>query len=158
MQCSTASHASCINSWKWHRNCVTPQDTVRSGALRFCCPAAQNCFSICDCKYATKCLFLCCAVLCCTAWPAITQLNVCPTWSFLFSATVTPGLPDFMSPLVDSQVGNKTITVREKIRTLYSGMFVIPIVALLVHVSIAKAFGIYKNQTNHIWCTMNFHF
>lgn len=54
---------------------------------------------------------------------------------------VTPGLPELRSPLFETKRGNVTISVEEKIRTLSTGMLIIPVVALLVHISIGKYFG-----------------
>lgn len=54
---------------------------------------------------------------------------------------VVPGLPDVRSPIFETKRGNVTITVEDKIRTLSTGMLIIPVVALLVHISIGKYFG-----------------
>lgn len=63
-----------------------------------------------------------------------------------FAELVTLGLPDMRIPWHESRSGNTTITLTQKVKMLYSGMIVIPIVALLVHVTIAKFFGEYFSR------------
>lgn len=49
-------------------------------------------------------------------------------------------MPDMVFPIHDTIVGNNTITVIDKAMQLGSGIIIIPLVALLVHVSVAKSF------------------
>lgn len=69
------------------------------------------------------------------------------TTSVEFSDPVTPGFPNFQAPWRDTIVNNMTVTFQDRVQTLYSGMIITPIVALLVHVSIAKFFGKYKRAS-----------
>lgn len=65
-----------------------------------------------------------------------------------FIDPVTPGIPEFQPPWLDMKINNVTITFQDKVRDLYLGMIITPIVALLVHVTIAKFFG--KCKSNFI--------
>lgn len=58
-----------------------------------------------------------------------------------FPAAVTPGLPEIQVPWHESR--NVTVTLTQEVKMLGSGMIVIPLVSLLVHVTIAKFFGEY---------------
>ena len=54
---------------------------------------------------------------------------------------VEPGLPSLKPPYFEIVEGNRTVSFMEMATELKSGIFVIPIVAVLINVSIAKAFG-----------------
>ncbi|XP_008554446.1 sodium-independent sulfate anion transporter [Microplitis demolitor] len=59
---------------------------------------------------------------------------------FLTSGSVTPGLPKFNPPHFSSQVGNVTYSFIDMCSHLGSGIFMVPLVAVLTNVAIAKAF------------------
>lgn len=60
---------------------------------------------------------------------------------FYTTKTVQPGLPNIQPPSFGMQQGNVTVSLTEMVHQLRSGIFVIPIVAVLINVSIAKAFA-----------------
>lgn len=60
---------------------------------------------------------------------------------FLLTGTITPGLPQVQPPAFQTTVGNTTYTAGEMLSHLGSGLAVVPIVAILSNVAIAKAFA-----------------
>ncbi|XP_046744753.1 sodium-independent sulfate anion transporter-like isoform X2 [Diprion similis] len=60
---------------------------------------------------------------------------------FLLSGKVEPGLPSFGLPPFSTQDGNRTYTFIDMCSHLRSGIFILPLVAVLANVSIAKAFA-----------------
>ncbi|XP_055531292.1 sodium-independent sulfate anion transporter [Wyeomyia smithii] len=59
---------------------------------------------------------------------------------FKLSGHVKPGIPGFEFPIHNVEAGNTTITYFEVVKDFGSGLIVIPLVAVLANVSIAKAF------------------
>ncbi|XP_053678113.1 sodium-independent sulfate anion transporter-like [Anopheles nili] len=62
----------------------------------------------------------------------------CP---FRLSGRVEPGIPGFQWPAQDIIVGNTTVPFPQVIRELGSGLLLLPLVAVLANVAIAKAFA-----------------
>lgn len=60
---------------------------------------------------------------------------------FVLSGNVPSGLPHVRIPNFGTEVANHTVNVIEMVQTLGSGIFVIPIAAVLANVAIAKSFG-----------------
>ncbi|XP_046483302.1 sodium-independent sulfate anion transporter isoform X2 [Neodiprion pinetum] len=60
---------------------------------------------------------------------------------FVLSGKVEPGLPSFGLPSFSTQNGNQTYSFVEMCSQLGSGIFIIPLVAVLANVSIAKVFA-----------------
>ncbi|EAT33930.1 AAEL013801-PA [Aedes aegypti] len=60
---------------------------------------------------------------------------------FKLSGHVQPGIPGFELPIYNVQSGNVTITYFEVVRELGSSLVLVPLVAVLANVSIAKAFS-----------------
>ncbi|PZC86485.1 hypothetical protein B5X24_HaOG209204 [Helicoverpa armigera] len=60
---------------------------------------------------------------------------------FLLTGTITAGLPAVRPPAFETTVGNTTYTGGDMLSHLGSGLAVVPIVAILSNVAIAKAFG-----------------
>nr|XP_021189016.2 sodium-independent sulfate anion transporter [Helicoverpa armigera] len=60
---------------------------------------------------------------------------------FLLSGTITAGLPAVRPPAFETTVGNTTYTGGDMLSHLGSGLAVVPIVAILSNVAIAKAFA-----------------
>lgn len=60
---------------------------------------------------------------------------------FVLSGNVPSGLPHVKIPNFGTEVSNHTLNVIEMVQTLGSGIFVIPIAAVLANVAIAKSFG-----------------
>ncbi|XP_058840157.1 sodium-independent sulfate anion transporter isoform X2 [Topomyia yanbarensis] len=59
---------------------------------------------------------------------------------FKLSGHVEPGIPGFELPIYNVDTGNKTISYFEVVKDLGSGIILVPLVAVLANVSIAKAF------------------
>ncbi|XP_053699102.1 sodium-independent sulfate anion transporter-like [Sabethes cyaneus] len=59
---------------------------------------------------------------------------------FKLSGHVKPGIPGFQIPIHNIETGNTTITYFEVVKDLGSGLILLPLVAVLANVSIAKAF------------------
>ncbi|XP_058444794.1 sodium-independent sulfate anion transporter-like isoform X2 [Malaya genurostris] len=59
---------------------------------------------------------------------------------FKLSGHVEPGIPGFELPIYNVHTGNRTITYFEIVKDLGSGIILVPLVAVLANVSIAKAF------------------
>ncbi|KAK7868450.1 hypothetical protein R5R35_011203 [Gryllus longicercus] len=59
---------------------------------------------------------------------------------FILSGQIKPGLPAFQLPPFSAQIGNVTYSFPEMCKELGSGIILIPIVAVLANVAIAKAF------------------
>ncbi|XP_065083422.1 sodium-independent sulfate anion transporter-like isoform X1 [Ochlerotatus camptorhynchus] len=59
---------------------------------------------------------------------------------FKLSGHVKPGIPGFELPIYNVQSGNETITYFEVVKDLGSSLILVPLVAVLANVSIAKAF------------------
>lgn len=57
------------------------------------------------------------------------------------TGNVEPGLPPFSFPNLTPTVGNHTYTLPEVVEELGVGIFIIPTVAVLANVAIAKAFS-----------------
>ncbi|XP_062547505.1 sodium-independent sulfate anion transporter isoform X2 [Armigeres subalbatus] len=60
---------------------------------------------------------------------------------FKLSGHVKPGIPGFELPIYNVQSGNETISYFEVVKELGSSLLVVPMVAVLANVSIAKAFS-----------------
>lgn len=60
---------------------------------------------------------------------------------FLLTGTVRPGLPDFKFPPFQTQINNRTITFTEMVSDLGTSVILVPIIAVLGNVAIAKAFA-----------------
>ncbi|XP_066600096.1 sodium-independent sulfate anion transporter-like [Prorops nasuta] len=60
---------------------------------------------------------------------------------FTLSGKVQPGLPNFTLPSFSSKVGNESYSFFEMCSQLGSGIFVVPVIAVLANVAIAKAFA-----------------
>lgn len=60
---------------------------------------------------------------------------------FLLTGTVRPGLPEFKPPPFQTTLGNRTIEFREMVSDLGTSIFLVPVIAVLGNVAIAKAFG-----------------
>ena len=58
-----------------------------------------------------------------------------------FPGKITAGLPHVQPPAFDTTVGNTTYTAGDMLSHLGSGLAVVPLVAILSNVAIAKAFG-----------------
>lgn len=50
-------------------------------------------------------------------------------------------MPDFAFPSLTTQLGNKTVGYEEMIAHLGSGVFIVPILAVLANIAIAKAYS-----------------
>lgn len=59
----------------------------------------------------------------------------------LLTGKVRSGLPALSLPPFSAQVGNQTYSFMDMCSQLGSGIIVLPLVAVLANVSIAKAFG-----------------
>ncbi|XP_017774580.1 PREDICTED: sodium-independent sulfate anion transporter-like [Nicrophorus vespilloides] len=60
---------------------------------------------------------------------------------FVIAGKITPGLPEFKLPNFSTTNGNETVSFVEMINTLGSSIIVLPIVAVLANVAIAKSFS-----------------
>lgn len=60
-----------------------------------------------------------------------------------FLGKVTPGVPPFHLPAFKTKVGNETVEFFDMVQTLGSGIVILPVVAVLANVAIAKSFGTY---------------
>lgn len=60
---------------------------------------------------------------------------------FLLTGTITAGLPQVRPPVFQTTVGNTTYTAGDMFSHLGSGLAVVPLVAILSNVAIAKAFA-----------------
>ncbi|XP_039289871.1 sodium-independent sulfate anion transporter [Nilaparvata lugens] len=60
---------------------------------------------------------------------------------FLLSRQGASGIPPFTLPPTEAKVGNQTYDAGQMIEELGSGIFVVPIVGVLVNIAIAKAFS-----------------
>ncbi|RZC40940.1 Sulfate transp domain containing protein, partial [Asbolus verrucosus] len=60
---------------------------------------------------------------------------------FSLTSQVPEGLPAFVVPVAEVQNGNVTVTVMDMVREVGMGIFVVPFVAILGNVAIAKAFA-----------------
>lgn len=69
------------------------------------------------------------------------QLSIVGHEPFLLSGNVTSGLPPFKFPNITSQIGNQTYTFFDMCSHLGSGLIIVPLVAVLTNVAIAKAFA-----------------
>nr|CAI5853112.1 unnamed protein product [Callosobruchus analis] len=59
---------------------------------------------------------------------------------FKLTGPVPKGLPDFGLPPTETHIANRTVSYKEMIGTLGSGLVVVPVVAVLANVAIAKAY------------------
>lgn len=59
----------------------------------------------------------------------------------ILTGTVKPGLPEFKPPPFSTELYNQTITFPEMLTDLGSSVFLVPVIAVLGNVAIAKAFG-----------------
>lgn len=66
----------------------------------------------------------------------------------LFAGKIESGLPMVSLPPFSARVGNQTYTFFDMCAHYGSGLFVLPLIAVLANVAIAKAFGI--NRLNLI--------
>jgi sodium-independent sulfate anion transporter 11 len=62
---------------------------------------------------------------------------------FILTGVVKPGLPPFSPPPFSAQVGNHTYTFLEMASNLGSATFVVPLLAILENIALAKVFGKY---------------
>ena len=62
---------------------------------------------------------------------------------FILTGVVKPGLPPFHPPPFSAQVGNHTYTFLEMASNLGSATFVVPLLAILENIALAKVFGTY---------------
>ena len=60
---------------------------------------------------------------------------------FILTGTVKPGLPKFKLPPFETVVGNHTVDFAGMISDLGSSIVLVPVIAVLGNVAIAKAFG-----------------
>ncbi|KAJ8916115.1 hypothetical protein NQ315_004482 [Exocentrus adspersus] len=60
---------------------------------------------------------------------------------FKLTGNVPKGMPDVGFPAFSAQVGNETVGVMEMVKSLGSGIVVIPVVAVLANVAIAKSYS-----------------
>ncbi|KAK9500658.1 hypothetical protein O3M35_001883 [Rhynocoris fuscipes] len=60
---------------------------------------------------------------------------------FITTKHVESGIPNFQLPPIKSEIGNQTYTFIEMVPELGSGYIIIPVVAVLANVAIAKAFA-----------------
>ncbi|KAJ8977102.1 hypothetical protein NQ317_003656, partial [Molorchus minor] len=60
---------------------------------------------------------------------------------FKLTGPVPKGLPNFSFPPLSAQFGNETVGYSEMVRSLGSGIIVIPVVAVLANVAIAKSYS-----------------
>ncbi|XP_075231787.1 sodium-independent sulfate anion transporter-like [Lycorma delicatula] len=79
-------------------------------------------------------------VLFCMSLTALLQyhFNSIP---FTLTDSVVSGLPVFKMPPVYSQVGNVTYTFTDMIKTIGPGMFILPLIAVLENIAMAKVFS-----------------
>lgn len=70
---------------------------------------------------------------------------------FLTAGTVKPGVPKFKPPPFSTQFGNVTYTFKDMCSHLGTGIIIVPLVAVLTNVAIAKAFGKYNKIINIIF-------
>lgn len=60
---------------------------------------------------------------------------------FLLTGTVRSGLPDFKPPPFQTELENRTVNFPEMVFDLGTSIFLVPVIAVLGNVAIAKAFG-----------------
>lgn len=60
---------------------------------------------------------------------------------FQLTGTVRPGLPEFKPPPFQTTMGNRTVEFPEMLLDLGTSIFLVPVIAVLGNVAIAKAFG-----------------
>lgn len=60
---------------------------------------------------------------------------------FLLTGTVRPGLPELKPPPFQTNLHNKTVGFDEMVLGLGTSIFLVPVIAVLGNVAIAKAFG-----------------
>ncbi|CAH1179780.1 unnamed protein product [Phaedon cochleariae] len=60
---------------------------------------------------------------------------------FKLTGKVPQGLPDFTFPALTTKFGNETVGYEEMVSSLSSGVIVVPVVAVLANVAIAKAYS-----------------
>lgn len=60
---------------------------------------------------------------------------------FLLTGTVRPGLPEFKAPPFETKLENRTVPFSEMVGDLGTSIFLVPVIAVLGNVAIAKAFG-----------------
>lgn len=60
---------------------------------------------------------------------------------FLLTGTVKPGLPELRVPPFSTELNNRTIAFGEMLSDLGTSVFLVPVIAVLGNVAIAKAFG-----------------
>ncbi|CAB3363911.1 Hypothetical predicted protein [Cloeon dipterum] len=60
---------------------------------------------------------------------------------FLLTGEVKAGLPSFQPPPISANVGNQTYSLIDMLSTIGSGCFVVPLLAVLENIAIAKAFS-----------------
>lgn len=65
---------------------------------------------------------------------------------FILTGIVKAGLPPFHPPPFSAQVGNHTYTFLEMASNLGSATFVVPLLAILENIALAKVFGKYINM------------
>lgn len=57
-----------------------------------------------------------------------------------FSGNITSGLPPFQLPQFSTEFNNQTYTFPQMVNEIKLGVFILPLVAVLANVTIAKAF------------------
>lgn len=60
---------------------------------------------------------------------------------FILTGNVKPGLPEFKAPPFETVLNNKTIAAGEMMSDLGAAIILVPVIAVLGNVAIAKAFG-----------------
>lgn len=60
---------------------------------------------------------------------------------FLLTGTVRAGLPDLKPPPFRTTLGNTTMEFADMVADLGTSIFLVPVIAVLGNVAIAKAFG-----------------
>lgn len=73
-----------------------------------------------------------------TAYLYVTSGNESP---FILTGKVRPGLPDFGMPPFSTNLGNTTLGFVDMCNELGTAIVMVPIIAVLGNVAIAKAFG-----------------
>lgn len=66
------------------------------------------------------------------------------TTPFKITGDVPKGIPQFKFPSLSAQFGNETVGYAEMMGSLGSGLVVIPLVAVLTNVAIAKCYSKYN--------------
>lgn len=76
---------------------------------------------------------------------------------FLFPGEVASGLPEFSLPPFYTQLGNQSYNFGEMVEALGTSIVLVPIIAVLGNVAIAKAFGNKKVLYIFIFIVLTFY-